>query len=509
MLRKLLDSQIQYFKNSRFKRFLPLIEATDNFCYEPLINTSSAPFIRDAVDVKRWMMIVIFALFPAILMAIWNTGLQKIIYTSNNYILMEEFLSASYSFKSYFHFIHKHQLFFPILLQGLYIFLPLLAVSYIIGGICEIIFSTIRQHPIAEGLLVTGMLYPLILPPTIPLWMAALGIAFGIIFGKELFGGTGMNILNPALTARAFLFFTFPNKITGDVWVGSNSQKVFNSLSKMNSDLNIPFGSIDGFSQATCLQTLNNASDNVKKIHVEAIASNLFHSSPSHSKILNHQLQVWEQYHNSVISLENASPFELQNFITSPINEGGLGLSINDFDSAYRIVDTIYGYHKFTNGNLFWGNILGCLGETSTIACLSGAFFLILTGVGSWRTMLSFGLGAFIVAWMFKFFSTLGFDNGAWAPARYFVPAYRHLLMGGLAFGLVYMATDPVSSPTMKISRWIYGFFIGSLTIVIRLINPAYPEGVMLAILFGNVLSPLIDYFLIKNYRRHKLRESK
>lgn len=509
MLKKLLNSQIQYIKNSPFKRFLPVIEATDNFCYEPLINTSYAPFIRDAVDIKRWMMIVIFALFPAILMAIWNTGLQKIIYSSGNYQLMEDFLVASHSFKSYFHFIHINHLCFAILQQGLCVFLPLLAISYIVGGVCEIIFSIIRQHPIAEGLLVTGMLYPLILPPTIPLWMASLGIAFGIIFGKELFGGTGMNILNPALTARAFLFFTFPNKITGDIWVGSNPQTIFKSLSKMNSDLHIPFGSVDGLSQATCLQTLNNASDHVKKIHVDAIASHLFHSLSSDSKILNHQLQIWAQHHDTPISLENTSLFEIQNFITSPINEGGLGLPINDFDSAYKIVDTIYGYHKFTDGNLFWGNILGCLGETSTIACLLGAFFLILTGVGSWRTMVSFGIGAFIVAWLFKFFGSLGFDNGAWTPARYFVPAYRHLLMGGLAFGLVYMATDPVSSPTMKISRWIYGFFIGSLTIIIRLINPAYPEGVMLAILFGNTLSPLIDHCVLKNYRRHKFCESK
>jgi Na+-transporting NADH:ubiquinone oxidoreductase subunit B len=174
-----------------------------------------------------------------------------------------------------------------------------------------------------------------------------------------------------------------------------------------------------------------------------------------------------------------------------------------NYVAAHSAAETIYGVGHFTDGNLFWGNILGSMGETSTFACLLGALFLIYTGIGSWRTMAAFGIGAFVTAYLFQFFSThTGIDGGAWNPAKYSLPAYRHLLMGGLAFGLVYMATDPVSSPGMKGARWIYGLLIGLTTILIRVINPAYPEGVMLAILFGNVFAPLIDHYALRNFRR-------
>ena len=309
-----------------------------------------------------------------------------------------------------------------------------------------------------------------------------------------------MNILNPALTARAFLFFTFPGKMTGDVWVGTNPTKIATSLKEMNqiSGLN----EIDGYTQATALGGLNVAIPEIKRIHVDAIATNMStHKVPTYDVIAQY-FTKWSSLNDTHATLGALNPEQLRDFVTSPLEKGGLGLLPGNFQAAHQFVETAYGFEKFSDGNLFWGNILGSMGETSTFACLLGAIFLIWTGVGSWRTMVSFGITAFLAAWLFQFFGThFGADGGAWNPAKFMVPAYRHLLMGGLAFGLVYMATDPVSSPTMKSARWIYGGLIGLVTIMIRLINPAYPEGVMLAILFGNVFAPLIDHIALHKFR--------
>jgi Na+-transporting NADH:ubiquinone oxidoreductase subunit B len=361
--------------------------------------------------------------------------------------------------------------------------------------------ASIRGHEIAEGFLVTGMLYPLILPPTIPYWMAALGIAFGVIIGKELFGGTGMNILNPALTARAFLFFTFPGKMTGDLWVGTNPTIIQESLKKMN--LESGLNEIDGITQATPLGTFNSALPEIKRIHVDAIASNTLGSKVPTFEVLERYFQKWKMVGNHTeATLGNLSLSDLQSFVTSSTDSGGLGLASEQFTQAYQFADTSYGIGHLTDGNLFFGNILGSMGETSTFACLLGALFLIYTGIGSWRIMVAFGISAFLFASLFEWASYVGVDGGAWNTARFAMPAYRHLLMGGLAFGLVFMATDPVSAPTMKAAKWVYGALIGVVTLLIRLINPAYPEGVMLAILFANVFAPLIDYHAIRNFRR-------
>lgn len=500
MLEKLVDSLWKICRKSKFQYMTPVADAVDSFCFEPLHTPSSPPFVRDAVDVKRWMMLVIIALMPTIFVAIWNSGLQALVYQSSDPQMMEAFLHIS-GFTSYFSFVSKEIGIGNVLFSGCKIFLPLLFISYSVGGACEVFFAIIRKHKIAEGLLVTGMLYPLILPPTIPYWMAALGIAFGVVVGKELFGGTGMNILNPALTGRAFLFFSFPAKMSGDVWVGSNPNKIKESLAMMNSLAER--SSFDGFSQSTCLQILNSTPPSVKRVHIDAIASNILKLEhvPS-QEVLQTQFATWaESFPN--LTIDQLSLEQLQSFITAPTAEGGLGLLPAHFDAAYSLTDAIYGIGKFSTGNLFFGNIVGALGETSTVACLLGAGLLLLTGIASWRTMLSFGLSSLFFAWLFKIISVLTAGQaGAWAPAKFFIPVYRHLFIGGLAFGLVFMATDPVSSPATKLAKWFYGTFIGFLTILIRLINPAYPEGVMLAILLGNVFAPLFDKIALKQVRQ-------
>ncbi len=502
MLRRFLDFQLSFFEKGKPLHSLrPLISAVDTFCYEAPLNTQRAPFIRDAIDLKRWMFLVVIALLPATLMAIWNTGLQKMVYTSGDYQLMNEYLLSSHSIKGYFSFAFQQSRAFTILKEGLLAFLPILIISYAVGGLAEGISAVLRKHEISEGFLVTGILYPLILPPTIPYWMVALGVLFGVVIGKELFGGTGMNILNPALLCRAFLFFTFPGKMTGDIWVGTNPNKVIDSLKFMNTTAGL--NEIDGYTQASPLQGFNTSIDDIKRIHVDALAANTVGSKVATYEVIQTHLQHWNQLTGQKTELGHLTMDQMKAFITGPIQEGGLGLLPGNFQAAHAAVDTLYGTSKFTDGNLFWGNIVGSMGETSTFACLLGALFLIYTGIGSWRTMLSFGIGAYLTALLFHFFSThFGMESGIWNPARFAMSAHRHLLMGGVAFGLVFMATDPVSSPGTRLGKWIYGTLIGVVTITIRVINPAYPEGVMLAILFGNVFAPLIDYYSVRHYRR-------
>jgi len=503
MLRKLLDFKLSFFEKGKpLHRWRPLVSALDAFCYEVPLNTKRAPFIRDAVDLKRWMVLVVVALLPTILMAIWNTGLQNMVYSSGDAQLMKAYLKASTTFKGYFQFAFSEGRYLTILKLGALAFLPMVVISYLVGGLVEGIVASIRDHEIAEGFLVTGILYPLILPSTMPYWMVALGIAFGVLVGKELFGGTGMNILNPALVARAFLFFTFPGKMTGDVWVGTNPTTIANSLQRMNTQAGL--NEIDGYTQATPLQGLNGAVSDIKQVHVDAIASHTLGTKAAHYDLIHTHFQHWKTVTTTqAADITQLNAEQLRQFLIAPLEQGGLGLLPGNYVAAHNAADSIYGLGKFSDGNLFWGNMLGSMGETSVIACLLGAFFLIWTGVGAWRTMVAFGIGAYVTALLFQLFAThFGVDAGAWNPAKFAMPAYRHLLMGGLAFGLVYMATDPVSSPGMRGGKWIYGLLIGMVTILIREINPAYPEGVMLAILFGNVFAPLIDHYSVRNFRR-------
>lgn len=505
MLRKFLDWQLQLTQddgkggNKFLVRFHPLVAALDTFLYEPKESTKGAPHIRDAVDLKRWMVVVIFALIPCILMAVWNTGLQKLVYTSGNYELMNEYLASSHSISDYFHFAMKEGRYWTILYYGLLAYVPVMIISYTVGGICEAIFAVVRKHDIAEGFLVTGMLYALILPPTIPYWMVALGVAVGVILSKELFGGTGMNIMNPALCCRAFLFFTFPGQMSGDVWVGTNPTTVKTSLIEMNRAAHRT--AFDGYSQATPLQRYNVGLD-IKRVQVDAIAAN-HGAQVATQPVIQRQFEKWSSARPEAKELTKLSTEELKDFVTSPVSTGGLALSPDNFENAAGFASVQYGEGIQTDWNFFLGNKLGCFGETSVLGCLLGALLLIWTGIGSWRTMAGVVVGAFGLASLFQFFATsTGVDGGAWNAAILAFPAYKHLLIGGFAFGVVFMATDPVSSASINSAKWIYGILIGIIVIFIRAINPAYPEGMMLAILTGNVFASLIDHYAAKAYRR-------
>ncbi len=459
----LTQCQCNLFSMERLK---PLFSAIDTFLRKVSTPTRRAPHIRDALDIKRVMILVVSALIPCILVAIWNTGMQSFVYSEGHQELMNAYFQASASWSGYWHFATLHWR--PILTQGLTIFLPIVFISYAVGGFWEAVFAVVRKTEIAEGFLVTGILYALILPPTIPYWMVALGVSFGVIISKELFGGTGMNILNPALTCRCFLYFAFPAYMTGSIWSGQM---------------------IDAYSQPSALAVFN-VSNDIKRVHVDAIASNQLHEQVATSTFLQDAVQKW-----GGVSLETLNPEKLEQFVTA---SNGLGLSQEGFVSAQKFVELKYGLGLFSDANLFFGNKVGSLGEVSILACLLGAAFLLIVRIASWRTMLAVIIGATITALLFEY----GARSDPWNPANFDFPAYKHFLLGGLAFGLVFMATDPVSSPTMKGAQWAYGILIGMLTIIIRTINPAYPEGIMLAILFGNVFAPLFDQAALRLYRR-------
>jgi Na+-transporting NADH:ubiquinone oxidoreductase subunit B len=378
----MFDKSRRHFEEGgKLARLHPLFEATESFFFIPALTTRSDAHIRDSLDVKRFMSFVILALMPPFLFGIYNTGLQSNVASGADLA------------------------FLPVFTKGLLRVMPLVIVSYGVGFFWEILFATIRKHPISEGFLVTGLLFPLTLPPTIPLWQAAVGISFGVVIGKEIFGGTGRNILNPALTGRAFLFFAYPAKMSGDaVWV---------AIDRTGAAV------ADAFSGAT------------------------------------------------------------------PLAVAGLSGPQEKIEAALQ--GAAYPFTK-----LLLGNYPGSIGATSALLCFIGAAFLIVVGIASYRIIVGGVLGVLLTG----YFLNLVDSNAAsaWFALN---PAY-HLVMGGFAFGIAYMATDPVSSPGLDGSRWIYGFLIGVLTVLIRVFNPAYPEGIMLAILFMNLFAPLLDYFGIK-----------
>ncbi len=505
MLRKFLDWQLSLTEKGKpLHKLRYLIEAGDNFLYEPPNRTKTGPQIRDAVDIKRWMVLVVVALIPCILWAIWNTGLQKMVYSSGDFRLMDEYIRSRGSFAEYFAFVGKDGRFVDILMLGLFAFIPVVLVTYVVGGAVEGLFAVVRGHPISEGFLVTGILYALILPPTMPYWMVAVGIAMGVFFAKELFGGSGMNIMNPALTARAFLFFTFPGKMTGNVWVGTNPTVVRESLLLMNQDAGRE--AVDGYTQATKLGIFNSAGE-VQRVHVDAITANELGTDVGSMEAIQQKFAEWSASHDSSATLGSLSGEQLQNFVTSTTSDGGLGLSSGVYEDAVHFAQLQAGVGDHSNWNLFFGDRLGSMGEVSPFCCLLGAIFLLWVGIGSWRVMLSVMIGAYLTALGFEWVpKLLGADGGAWNAAMMGFPAYKHLLLGGLAFGTVFMATDPVSSPDMLSAKWIYGIFIGIVAIVIRVINPAFPEGVMLAILLANVFAPLFDYYAALGYRKRRVK---
>ena len=383
-----------FHKGGKLERLYPLYEAHDTLTFTPGEVTRGASHVRDALDLKRMMVTVVVALLPCILVAMYNTGYQA------NAALAEgmsaEGIRGMIMDISPFGYSAANPL--SCLFHGALYYLPVLLVTFIVGGHVEVLFAVIRRHEINEGFLVSGMLFPLILPPTIPLWQVAIGITFGVIIGKEIFGGTGMNIFNPALTARAFLFFAYPAQISGD--------KVWTAVTTANQ--------ADGFSGATALGNIANADASVVGAWKDAI----------------------------------------------------MGLDITWLDA-------------------FLGKLPGSMGETSALACLLGAALLIITG-SYLVTLILNGVGS----------ETNALMN---------VPFHWQMVLGGWAFGLVFMATDPVSAPYTNRGRLIYGFFIGVFAIRIRVVNPAYPEGMMLAILFMNMFSPLLDSMAISSNIKRRL----
>lgn len=399
-LRRALDRAAPVFaKGGKLEKMHPLYEALDTFLYTPNETTSGQTHVRDALDLKRMMLTVIVALIPCILMAMYNTGLQANMALQTLGAPMTEGWRTNAIRWSGIGFDPGSIM--ANFAHGALYFIPVYLVTSVAGGLCEVVFATIRKHEVNEGFLVTGMLFPLILPPTIPLWQVAIGIAFGVVIGKEIFGGTGKNFLNPALTARAFLYFAYPAQITGDaVWTA-----------------------VDGYTGATPL---------------------------------------------GLAAIEGMRP----------------------------VLDQVTWMQAFV------GTLPGSMGETSTLACLFGAAVLIVTGVGSWRIMLACVIGT-VATWAPLFYM------GSVTNPMFGMPLHWHFVLGGMAFGYVFMATDPVSAAMTNAGKWIYGILVGFLTIVIRVINPAFPEGVMLAILFGNVFAPTIDYYVVKaNVSRRKLRHA-
>ena len=377
-LRNTIDNLKKPFgKGEKWERFAPAFNALDTFLYVPNHTTKHGSHIRDAVDLKRTMITVIIALIPALLYGIYNTGFQYYSQANIEYNMLD------------------------VILHGSYKIVPMIAVSYIVGLAIEFAFAVFRGHEVNEGYLVTGLLIPMIMPIDIPLWMVAFSVAFAVIIGKEAFGGTGMNILNPALTARAFAFFAYPTYMSGNqVWVSEASN-------------------VDGVSGETILGMLAAGNSNI--------------------------------------------PYEPT--------------------------------------QMFMGSIPGSIAETSTLMVIIGAAILIYTGVGSWRIMLGSIIGAAVTGILFNLWGANELMSFNW---------FNHLLVGGFAFGIVFMATDPVSAAQTIKGKWIYGILIGLFCILIRVFNPAYPEGVMLAILLMNVFAPTIDHYVIEsNIKMRKKRQSK
>lgn len=391
----LLDWHGRLFaKGAKLEKLYPMHEAIDTFFYTPGKVAKGSVHARDAMDLKRMMIAVVAALAGCIFMAMYNTGLQANGAIAAGHAPIENWRTGLMQAMG---LAFDPGAFWSCLLHGALYYLPVLIVTFAVGGAWEVLFAVVRKHEVNEGFFVTGMLFPLICPPTIPLWQVAIGISFGVVIGKEVFGGTGMNFLNPALTARCFLFFAYPQNISGDlVWVAG----------------------ADGYSGATLLSAA--ASEGMK-----ALAA------------------------------------------------GGTPWSFWD---------------------AFWGTIPGSMGETSFAACMLGAAVLILTRVGSWRTMAGVALGTACTTLLLNALAPF-VQNPFFA-----VPFWWHFVMGGWAFGAVYMATDPVSSSYTDAGRWIYGFGIGVMAALVRVVNPAFPEGMMLAILFMNIFASTIDYVIVKRH---------
>lgn len=383
LIRNLFDSVKPNFeKGGKLEKWHPAYDAFETLFFVPSTTTKNGVHIRDAMDMKRTMMTVIISLIPCLLFGMWNVGHQHYLAFGMDASLWQKFFFGAIKV------------------------LPIVVVSYAVGLGVEFIFSVIKGHSISEGYLVTGLLIPLTVPVTIPLWMVALGAVFCTLLGKEIFGGTGFNFMNPALLARAFMFFAFPAFMSGDIWTDL-SPEAGHSV-------------VDAFSGAT-------------------------------------NMVVFDK----------------------------------DFTSMQSVSD------------LFWGFEQGSIGETSVFACLLGAAFLIISGVGSWRIIVSVFAGGYLMGLLMNILAPA--DNLTHAMH---MPALNHLLIGGFAFGAVFMATDPVTASHTQKGKIIYGLLIGAFTVILRVFNPAYPEGMMLSILLFNVFAPLIDHMVVEQHIKSRLKHA-
>ena len=397
-MRRFLDSiEPQFHRGGRFEKYYSIFEMVDTFIYSPNQSTGTAPHVRDTVDLKRMMSYVVVALIPCIIWAWFNSGYQANLALAELGTVRDDWRGGLLAL---FGIGFNPSNPFANLIHGFLLFLPIYLTTLIVGGVWEVLFATVRNHEVNEGFLVTSMLFTLTLPPEMPLWMVAVGISFGVVIGKEVFGGTGKNFLNPALTGRAFLYFAYPAEISGDqVWVA-----------------------VDGYAHAT------------------------------------------------------------------PLGLGETGGMAAIAESG------------LTWWHAFIGLMPGSLGETSTLAILIGAAFLLFTRIASWRIMLGVVIGVVATSLLFNLLAS---DTRPMMA----MPFYWHFVVGGLSFGLVFMATDPVSASMTNTGRLAFGILIGFMTVLIRAINPAFPEGIMLAILFANVFAPIIDYFVVQaNVRRRRRR---
>ncbi|MEM7425306.1 MAG: NADH:ubiquinone reductase (Na(+)-transporting) subunit B [Pseudomonadota bacterium] len=397
-LRSFFDRIEPHFEQGgKWEKLFPLYEMVESFLYTPKTVTTAAPHARSHVDMKRIMTYVVIATIPCILFGWYNTGLQV------NSAIADHAASGWRSvIVSFLGIGFDPNNIFANMFHGALYFFPIYITTLVAGGFWEVVFATVRRHEVNEGFLVTSMLYTLIMPPEVPLWQVALGISFGVVIGKEVFGGTGKNFLNPALVGRAFLYFAYPAQMSGDtIWTP-----------------------VDGFSGATALAV--SAADGVQALSAQGI--------------------TWM--------------------------------------------------------DAFIGTIQGCLGETSTIACMIGLAFLLITKIGNWRLIVG------CLGGMIGFSLLLNFIGSDTNP-MFAMPWYWHLVIGGYAFGLTFMVTEPVSASHTNVGRYFYGALIGIMVVLIRVLNPAFPEGMMLAILFGNVFAPLIDYFVVQaNIRRRAKRHA-
>ncbi len=411
-LRTRLDRMAPHFEpGGRFAALHPVFELVDTLLYTPASVTRTASHVRDGLDLKRMMMTVVIALVPCILMAMYNTGYQAHLAIDAGGEPLDTYQTALMQSLG-LAFDPKSGL--ACFVHGALYFLPVLLVTFAAGGLVEVGSAMLRKHQVNEGFFVTGFLLPLTLPPTIPLWQVALGIGFGVLFGKEVFGGTGMNFLNPALLARAFLFFAYPADISGNVWTAASWPELDEQTIEAISSATMA-GQVDAVTGATLLTQLNS------------------------------------------------------------------GMSAISYANWW---------------DAFVGTIPGSMGETSTLACLIGALILLVTRIASFRIMVGVVAGTFAMALVLDAFGSA--DN-----AMLHIPFHFHIVLGGWAFATVFMATDPVTAPFTDQARWIYGLLIGALIVLIRAVNPAYPEGAMLAILLMNVFSSLLDHFVVRaNIRR-------